>query len=69
MAGLPASVGLVITAFARVLGLVALAAMAGILYVVPEHEAEDQEALDAAHDMEAELVPPRPQQESSGGST
>jgi hypothetical protein len=69
LAGLPVSVGLVITSFARVLGLIALAAMAGILYAIPEHAAEDQEALDAAHDMEAELVPPQPRQESSGGST
>jgi hypothetical protein len=66
LAGLPVSVGLIITAFARVAGLVALAIMAGILYFIPEHPAEDREALEAAHDMEAQLVTPELHQEPSG---
>jgi hypothetical protein len=55
LAGLQASVGLVIAAFSRVLGLVALAGMAGILYFAPEHPDEDREALEAAHDMDPEF--------------
>jgi hypothetical protein len=60
LAGLQASVGLVIAAFSRVLGLVALAGMAAILYVAPERVDEDREALDAAHDMDPDFVMPQP---------
>jgi hypothetical protein len=43
-----------------VLGLVALAGMAAILYVAPERVDEDREALDAAHDMDPDFVMPQP---------